>query len=93
MTDRTRLGYFDFRLNFLNLSRNGAILPKNLCRIHIWVSKIEIQIGQMNSGFFENVHRCHCNQKLNNYQINYFLNTNFIKIAKVSANDNNNILI
>ena len=48
-----RFGYFDFRLNFLNLSRNGAILPKNLCRIHIWVSKIEIQIGQMNSGFLE----------------------------------------
>ena len=57
------------------------------------MSKIEIQIGQMNSGFFKNVHRCHCNQKLNNYQINYFLNTNFIKIAKVNANDNNNILI
>ena len=90
---KTRFGYFDFRLNFLNLSRNGAILPKNLCRIHIWVSKIEIQIGQMNSGFFRNVHRCHCNQKLNNYQINYFLNTNFIKIAKVNADDNKNILI
>ena len=42
----TRFGYFDFRRNFLNLSRNGAILPKILCRIQIWVSKIEIQIGQ-----------------------------------------------
>ena len=46
-----RFGYFDFRRNFLNLSRNGAILPKILCRIQIWVSKIEIQIGQMTSGF------------------------------------------
>ena len=44
--DYTRFGYFDFRQNFLNLSRNGAILPKILCRIQIWVSKIEIQIGQ-----------------------------------------------
>ena len=43
---KTRFGYFDFRLNFLNLSRNGAILPKILCRIQIWVSKIEIQTGQ-----------------------------------------------
>ena len=70
----TRFGYFDFRQKNLNLSRNSAILPKILCRIQIWVSKIEIQIGKLNSDFFRNVHRCHCNQKLNNYQINYFLN-------------------
>ena len=41
-----RFGYFDFRQNFLNLSRNGAILPKILCQIQIWASKIEIQAGQ-----------------------------------------------
>ena len=41
-----RFGYFDFRQNFLNLSRNSAFLPKILCRIQIWASKREIQAGQ-----------------------------------------------
>ena len=41
----TRFGYFDFRLNFLNLLRNGAILPKILCRIQIWASKIGLPTG------------------------------------------------
>ena len=48
-----RFGYFDFRLNFLNLSRNGAIQPKILCSIQIWVRKNEIQIGQMKSVYLE----------------------------------------
>ena len=53
VTILSRFGYFDFRLNILNLSRNGAILPRILCRIQIWVRKNEIQIGQMKSGFLE----------------------------------------
>ena len=43
----SRFGYFDFRQNFLILSRICVILPKILCRIQIWVSKIGLPLGQI----------------------------------------------
>ena len=46
---KTRFGYFDFRQILLKQFRTDAILPKILCRIQIWASKIGLPTGQMTS--------------------------------------------
>ena len=78
----TRFVYVDFKQKIWKPYSLDAILPKILCRIQIWASKIGLPTGKMTSikiQFFKNLHRCRCNQKLNNYHSsNLLYYANFI---------------
>ena len=43
--------------------------------------------------FQKNLHRCRCNQKLDNYELKQLLPINFIKIANINASNNKRTLI